>query len=205
MAIRHSVLAGIIMAMVFLLIATAFYPGGSQYDPAAPGFDWRHNYLSNLLNPISVNGLENTARPWAVTGMLLLCLAVALFFVRFSKKIPNNSAKVIKYAGAGAMAAAVFTATPYHDIAVMVSGTLLLLSLFYITVFVFISKLHLLKVLSVVCLLLMYGMNYIYYSQNGLEYLPTMQKVSMVMNLSWFLALEYFSENRDFVKNMAVS
>ena len=202
---KHPVLFGITLAIALLLISTILYPGGSQHDANSIGFNWQHNYLSNLLNPISVNGQDNTARPWAIAGMLFLCLAVALFFVRFSKKIPNNGAKVIKYAGAGAMVAAVFTATPYHDIAVTISGTLLLVSLFYITVFVFKSKLHLPKVLSVVCLLLLYGMNYIYYTQNGLEYLPVMQKISMVMNLSLFLVLEYFSESRDFVKNRAVS
>ena len=196
---KHSVLLGITLAIAFLLISTAFYPGGSQHDANAPGFNWQHNYLSNLLNPIAVNKLDNPAYPWAVAGILFLCIAVAVFFVRFSKKIPlKSAANVIKYAGAGGMIFAVLAATPWHDLAVMVSGTLLLLSLFYITVFTFKSGLHLLKAFSVVCLLVLYGCSFVYYTSTHLEWLPILQKTSLVMNLIWILALEYATESEDF-------
>ncbi|MBI5917063.1 MAG: hypothetical protein HY842_16955 [Bacteroidetes bacterium] len=196
---KHIVLVGIILAMLFLVASTFFYPGGSQHDEMTLGFDWRHNYLCNLLNPVAVNGHENGARPWAVAGLIVLCATAAAFFVRFSKKIMVKSASnVIKYAGVGAMLAALLTATPYHYVAVTASGTLLMLTLFYITVFLFKSKLHGFKVLAVVCLLALYGSSFVYFTQTYLEVLPLLQKASLLLNLALILGLEYFSEVGDF-------
>jgi hypothetical protein len=196
---KHSTAIGIILAMCLLLVSTFFYPGGSQQNEMTVGFDWRHNYLSNLLNPVAVNGHENGARPWAIAGVVVLCAAAAVFFVRFSKKMPVKSASnVIRYAGVGAMVAALFAATPLHDLAVRVSGTLLMLTLFYITVFVFKSRLHLFKILSVICLIALYASSFVYFTQTYLEVLPVLQKASLLLNLALVLGLEYFSETEDF-------
>ena len=85
---KHFVVIGIRLALVFLIVSTFFYPGGSQYDETAAGFHWQHNYLSNLVNEKAVNGINNTARPWAVLGVFFLTAAVAVFFMRFYKKYP---------------------------------------------------------------------------------------------------------------------
>lgn len=189
---KHSVLLGIAAALTLLLTSTAFYPGGSQHDENSVGFNWQHNYLSNLLNPVAVNRQYNAAQPWAVAGMLFLCIAVTAFFVRFSKKMPQKGAEnVVKYAGAGSMVFAVFAATPYHDLAVRLSGTLLMLSSFYITVFLFMSRLHLLKILSALTLLMLYICSFIYYTSTFLEILPIAQKVNLMLSVGWVLALEY--------------
>jgi amino acid transporter len=196
---KHFVAIGIAMATALLFAATTQYPGGSQHDKNAVGFNWQHNYLCNLLNEKAMNEMGNTAHPWAVAGMFFLCIAVAIFFIRFSKKIPHKSGtNAIKYAGAGAMIAAVFTATSFHDSAITISGTLLLLSLFYIAVFVFKSRLRWLKIYSVICLLVFCVCNYVYYTDTYLEWLPILQKVTLGMILVWILALEYFTEREDF-------
>lgn len=195
---KHLVLLGVVAALALLFISTTFYPGGSQHDDNSVGFSWQHNYLCNLLNPVAVNGENNAAQPWAVAGLLCLCAAVAVFFVRFSEKIPVKSAThVVKYAGAGSMAFAVFTATPYHDAAIGICGTLLMLSIFYVTVFMFKSRLHLLKILSALSLLALYGCSFIYYTRILLEFLPIVQKTSLLLQLSWVLALEYKVQRAD--------
>lgn len=196
---KHTVAIGIILGMAFLLVSTFFYPGGSQQDEMSVGFSWQHNYLCNLLNPIAVNGYENGARPWAVAGLLVICATAALFFFRFSQKIPVKSASnIIKFAGVGAMSAALLTATPYHYVAVTASGTLLMLTLFYITVFVFKSKLHGFKVLTAVCLTALYGSSFVYFTQTYLEVLPLLQKASLVLKIALILGLDYFSTLEDF-------
>ncbi len=185
--------------MGLLVVSTFFYPGGSQHDEMTVGFSWRHNYLCNLLNPVAVNGYENGARPWAVAGLLLLCATAAVFFVRFSQKIPAKGASnIIKLAGVGAMLATLLTATPYHYLAVVTSGTLLMLALFYITVFVFISKLHGFKLLAVLCLMALYGSTLVYFTQTYLEVLPVLQKAGLLLNIALILGLDYFSEAEDF-------
>lgn len=200
---KYAVLIGVLLSILLLFIATMQYPGGSQFDACSIGFSWRHNYLCNLLNPVAVNGVQdNPARPWAIAGVLVLNLSVAMFFIHFSKKIPQKSASnIIKFAGAGAMAFGLFMATPFHDLGVTVSGTLLMLSLFYIAVFVFRSKLHFFKILSVLSLLSLYVCTYVYFTQHGLAYLPVLQKLNLGLSIALVLGLEYFAKSVDFKAN----
>lgn len=197
---KYVVLIGVLLSLLLLFAATTQYPGGSQADANSIGFNWRHNYLCNLLNPVAVNGApDNPARPWAIAGVLSLCLGVAMFFIHFSKKIPHkNASSVIKFAGAGAMAFGLFTATPFHDLGVTISGTLLMLSIFYITVFVFKSQLHFFKILSALSLLSLYVCTYVYFTQHGLAYLPVLQKLNLGLSIAMVLGLEYFTDGKDF-------
>lgn len=156
------------------------------------GFSWRHNYLCNLLIPVAVNGMpDNPALPWAIAGVLVLCFSVAMFFIRFSKKIPLKGAShVIKFAGTGAMAFGPFMATPLHDLGATLSGTLLMLSIFYITVFTFKARLLPFIILSVLCLLSLYICNFVYFTQVGLSYLPVLQKLNIALSILLVLGLE---------------
>lgn len=204
---KHTTLLGIIIAMALLFVATLYYPGGSQRSTTSIGYDWRNNYLCNLFSANAVNGAPNTARPWAVAGMLFLSASFGLFFFGFSSKIPAaGAAKVVRYCGVGAMIFAFLVVTPYHDPMVTVAGTLALISMFYVTVFIFKSRLHLFKVLSVVCLLVFYCCNYIYYTRNYLDILPVMQKVLFALAITWVLSLQYFTTSADFQpgKNAAI-
>lgn len=196
---KYSIPIGIITSLFFLVVAAMHYPGGSQFDKNSIGYDWQKNYISNLFSPLAVNGADNAARPWAVGGMFLLSISFALFFIEFSKKIPVKSASgVIRYCGVGAMVGAFLAVTPFHDTMVTVAGTLALLSIFYVTVYVLKSKLHFFKILSIVCLLVFYSCNFMYYSSSYLKFLPIMQKTLLVLTITWMLGLEYFSKKEDF-------
>jgi amino acid transporter len=196
---KHFLLTGILISLTLLLVATLYYPGGSQNDINSVGFNWQHNYLCNLFGEKAVNGADNASRPWAIAGILVLCVSVALFFYEFSKKISEKgSANIIRYCGISAMILSLLAATPYHDSGIAIAGTLELLSMFYITVFVFRSNLHLFKVLSVVCLLVFYTCNFVYYTQNYLYFLPVLQKVLLGLSITWVLSLHYFTTAADF-------
>ena len=198
---KHSVLLGIIIALLLLFIATIQYPGGSQYSSNSVGYDWQNNYISNLFSPKAVNGLSNMSRPWAICGMLFLCASFTLFFISFSKKIPSKlSANIIKYCGIGAMLFAFLAVTPYHDLGVTVASILIVISMFYIMVFVFTTKLLFLKVLCVVCLVVSYSCNYMYYSRFHIALLPIAQKIDLLIALIWVLCLQYFTTKDDFPK-----
>lgn len=202
---KHLILLGIILAIGLLVIATLFYPGGSTHNIGTPGFDWGHNYLSNLFSPRAVNSVDNAARPWAIAGMLVLCLSMGGFFISFAKRIPNKSdSAVIKYSGILSMIAGFLVVSPLHDSMIIVSTTLSLVSLFYITVFIFKSKLHFLKFLSVFSLLVTYGCSYVYFTSSYLEVLPVLQKVTLLLNLLWVLSIVYFSSAEDFQPKVAV-
>ena len=196
---KHYLLLGITVSIGLLILATFYYPGGSQYDAHAVGYSWQHNYLCNLFNEKAINGLENGARPLAIVGLLGLCASFALFFYRFSFKIQDKTAaKVIKYAGISAMLFSFLVVTPYHDTMTTIASTLGLLALFYILVFIFKSKLTLFKPLTLLTMVLLYVNNYIYYTQNGLHLLPIMQKVTIFIVLIMMLCLDYFTAKDDF-------
>jgi hypothetical protein len=196
---KHSILLGIIISLILLIVATMHYPGGSQYDKHSIGFDWKNNYICNLFSKQAMNGVDSASPPWAIGGMLVFCISFLLFFIEFSKKISSKgAARVIRYFGAGGMVCAFLIVTPYHDIMVTLSGTLVLVSMFYITVFIFKSKLQFFKVLSLVCLTVFYSCNYIYYTGHYLAYLPVMQKIAFGLCAFWILSLHYFTTVNDF-------
>lgn len=196
---KYSVLLGMCMSVLLLLIATMVYPGGSMFDKNSVGFEWSKNFISNLFGAKAVNGLDNPARIWAIGGMFFLSASLAVFFINFSKKIPaKGAAKVVKYLGGGGMLFTFLIATPLHDIMVTMASTLFLLGLFYITVFVFKSKLHFFKFLCVVCLLLFYSSLYIFGIRDYIEYLPILQKITFSSVIILVVGLEYFTQKEDF-------
>jgi hypothetical protein len=197
---KNLILLGIIIAIILLFIATLNYPGGSLKNEFSVGFDWANNYISNLLSPQAVNGMENAARPWAVGGVLFLSASFGLFFMIFSNKIKVKSAAfVIKYCGILATISAFLTVIPsLHDMMIIISSTPTLLIFFYITVFTLKSKLHFLKIYSVLALLLFYVATYMYFTSSYLEYLPIMQKTIHLVQIVWVLVLEYFTKEEDF-------
>jgi hypothetical protein len=196
---KYSILLGIVISLLLLLVATRHYPGGSQYDKNSIGYDWKNNYLSNLFGEKAVNGSENASRVWAIAGMLFLCSSFALFFIDFPKKISSKgAAKIIRYCGVGAMTFSFLAVTPYHDDVIRIASTLALISMFYITVFVFKSRLYFFGLLSVVCLLASYSCNYIYFTRSYVEYLPIFQKIALAITITWILSLQYLTTTADF-------
>ena len=196
---KYAILFGISSSLLLLLIATLHYPGGSQHDKNAIGFDWKNNYLTNLFAEKAVNGSANEARLWAIIGMFFLCVSLALFFIKFSKKIPQKgAANIIRYCGVGAMPFAFLAVTPYHDIMIIIAITPALISIFYCTVFIVKSKLYLATTLSIVYLLFFYSSNFIYYTNTYVEFLPIFQKATLALTIIWTLSLEYFTKREDF-------
>jgi len=202
---RNIILLGIIAGLVLLFVAVLRYPGGSQADPHSVGYSLVNNYLSNLFSPVAINGAPNSARPWASAGMFFLTLSFGLFFIRFSGKLPvKSAAAVVKYTGATAMICGFLAVTPLHDAMIPVGSTLSLIACFYITVYVFKSKLHFFKILSVILLLLVYTCCYLY-SSRSLSILPVMQKLTLLTNIIWVLCLEYFTTKEDFQQRVTTS
>ncbi len=195
---KYAVLIGIIVSLLLIYIATLVYPGGSLFDKGSVGFDWTKNFISNLFAEKAVNGLHNPAQMWAYAGMIFLSVSFAIFFIGYSKKIPaKGAANIIKYLGAGNMPFTFLIVTPLHDLMVTIASTLFLVSLFYITVFILKSRLHLFKFLCIICLLIFYYTLYLYGSGNW-DWLPVMQKITFFSSILLILGLEYFTKKEDF-------
>ncbi|RYF78153.1 MAG: hypothetical protein EOO39_02165 [Cytophagaceae bacterium] len=196
---KQLVLLGALLSMTLFLVAAWYYPGGSQVDSHSVGYDWKANYISNLFGERALNGSANAARSWALGGMVFLAISFALFFIDFSRKIPaKGAANVIRYVGVTGMLFTILIATPLHDLMITIASTLFLVSFFYITVFIVKSRLHLLKFLCVICLLIFYTTLYLYGSGDYRSYLPIMQKITFVSTIGLVLGLTYFTEKEDF-------
>lgn len=195
---KHSVLICIVISMVLLVIATLVYPGGSLLDKYSTGFDWSKNFISNLFAAKAINGSDNASRIWAIIGMAFHSVGYGIFYINMSGRIPSrHAAIVLKYIGAANIVFSFLIATPLHDTMVTLSSTLFLICLFYITVFILKTNLHVFKFACIICLLTFYFTLYLYGSGNwGL--LAIMQKVSMISSMALVLGIEYFIKQEDF-------
>jgi len=195
---KYLIPAGILISLLLLFIATTRYPGGSLFDRNSIGFDWSKNFISNLFGAKAVNGQDNPARIWADAGMMILSLSFSLFFISYSKRIPVKSAgKVIRFSGVAGMFCTALIVTPLHDIMVTISSTLFLVSIFYITVFILKSRLHLFKIFCLISLLIFYYTLYLY-GAGKFGTLPVMQKITFFSMILLVLGLQFFTKKEDF-------
>jgi len=195
---KYSVLICVILSVILIVIATLVYPGGSIADKNSIGFIWSKNFISNLFAAKAINGLENTSRIWAITGMAFHSVGYGIFFIHMSKKISTKpAATILKLIGAALILFNFLIATPLHDIMVTTTSTLFLTGLFYITVFILKTKLQVFKVSCIVCFLIFYFTLYLYGSGDwGL--LAIMQKVTFICSMLLVLGIEYFTKLEDF-------
>lgn len=122
---KYSVLICIIISVLFLVIATLLYPGGSILHENSVGFDWSKIFFSNLFLAKALNGTENPSRIWALIGMVFNSIGYGLFFIHTSRKIPHKHTKLVLISiGFVNMIFTFLIATPLHDIMVTVSSTL---------------------------------------------------------------------------------
>ena len=196
---KYLVLICVVISVILIVIATFVYPGGSLFDKNSTGFAWSKNFISNLFTEKAINGLVNTSRIWAITGMVFHSVGYGFFFMNMSKKISTkHSATILKLIGISLILFNFLIVTPLHDIMVIISSTLFLTGLFYITVSILKSKLHLLKFSCIICFLIFYYTLYLYGSGN-LGLLAIMQKVSFICSILLVLGIEYFSKFEDFI------
>ena len=196
---KYAIAITITISLLLLLIATMVYPGGSRFNKNSVGFQWRENYISNLFGTRAVNGAKNASQLWAILSMLFLSASFGLFFYDFSKRIASaTSRNIIRYGGMGSVLFGFLAVTPYHDTMVTISDVFSLVSIFYITIFVFTSKLHVHKVLCCLFLLSLYFLTFIYYSGSFPHALASIQKINLAISITWMLSLQYFSGTDSF-------
>lgn len=182
---------GIAVFVGLYIIAALTYPGGSATFPGQTGFNFWNNYLCDLLDEYALNGELNTARFYARMALLFLCTSLLLLWFYlpklFSKVTVNLT--IMWISGLVSLLIVFFLAAQTHDIIVRISGIFGAIA--------FISgnfelhraryyKLSLLGILSLFIFLVNY---YIYETGIYLRALPSIQKLTFVVCLSWFLSL----------------
>lgn len=177
----------IITFSVLYYYSSHLYPGGSQENLESIGFDWINNYWCNLMSKNGMNGQINSARPLAISAMIILCFSVSVFFYQFAEIITQSSLwkKIIKVTGVLSMIFATLMFTDYHDLMTILSSLFGLIAVIGIIKEIYDSKLFNYKITGVICMISLAINNIIYYSTEFIEWLPLIQKITFLIVLIW--------------------
>src|ERR1035437_1353064 len=116
-------LFGILLFSILYVVATFYYSGGSQADKSTKGFDWLNNYWCDLTDQLAMNGETNSARPIALTAILILLSTLAIFWYYLPHIFQNSKySQIIRYAGITSMTVSIFVFTRSHVTALNIAG-----------------------------------------------------------------------------------
>ena len=175
--------------LIVFSIAATMYPGGSINVPDDVGHSFFHNFLCDLMNPITQSEIVNPARPLAIVAHLILSATMISFFYflpeTFSQQ--NKNTKLVRIFGMLSMTVFIFMYTSHHDnivIATAIIGTIAL-----IPFFIELRKHpHVgLKRLAILCYLLSVLVFFIFVSKIGFYYLPIIQKITFGFDAWWVI------------------
>jgi len=188
---NRSVLIPIFGCLLFVaiyIIAALLYPGGSETDRTAVGFSLKNNYWCNLLHENAINGQPNTAKPLAIIGMFILCLALSTFWVVFPKQVFAGKylQLTIQITGAGAMVSSFLLLTNIdHDLVVNFASSLGFIATIGTLICLYKTKWYGLFAFGLFNILLVGLNNYLYNTKGMMIYLPAVQKISFLSFLVW--------------------
>lgn len=190
---EHVPLIGILIFVGLYIYAALLYPGGSQFDSNSQGFSFMHNYWCNLTNAKAINGLENPGGMLARAGMVILCISLGIFFLRFFQfgLKPSVWRSVLQVCTVLSLGSAIFIFTPLHDELTIVSSLFGLVMIIGVLILLFRSNWTRFKITGIICGIMVLINNYIYYSAQFLEYLPFIQKITFAAVLLWVIGLNY--------------
>ena len=185
-------LFGIVTFIGLYVVAALFYPGGSEFDRHAKGFSWLHNYWCNLLNEKSINGEDNSARPFAISAFLVLGLTLLSFWYIYPRQMQFGKKVRWLMQGSGLLCFSTlfFLTSALHDTIINIGGFFGLMAMSGIYLNLYRNKWYKLFAIGLLNLLLIEANNYIYYSKQGFHFLPVVQKITFITVLIWIAAID---------------
>ena len=180
---------GLGLYIIAFTFAASEYPGGSISYPYANGYSFYHNFLCDIMNPITQTGIINNARFLANISHMILSFTMISFFYILPKifDVKNRNTTLIAYFGMATMTVFIFMYTEYHDLIVTITGVLGVIALipFFIELQNFKNKG--LKLLAYLCYALSIIVFFIFETKIGLYYLPFLQKITFVLDAYWVI------------------
>jgi len=173
-------------------IATLLYPGGSDFDKNTIGFSWTHNYWCNLLNTTAINGLSNAAQPVAIAAMIVLAIALALFWWIYASipQFPVAQRKFLRGSAIASMLIAALLATSLpHDFIINAASLFGMIAVSLTLIGLYKSKWDAVLTWGFINILLVIANNVLYYNSNLIQFLPIVQKISFASYLLWFSSI----------------
>ncbi len=180
---------GLGLYIIAFTFAASEYPGGSISYPQANGYSFYHNFLCDIMNPITQTGIINNARFLAIISHMILSFTMISFFYILPKifDVKNRNTTLIAYFGIATMTVFIFMYTEYHDLIVTITGVLGVIALipFFIELQNFKNKG--LKLLAYLCYALSIIVFFIFETKIGIYYLPFLQKITFVLDAYWVI------------------
>ena len=182
---------GMGLFVLFYVIASILYPGGSYGNPDQVGFSFLDNYFCDLLDNNAIKGGENIARIPSRIAFGFLCFTLIFIWYHIPKlfKTKNFNHHLIRVCGIMAMLVVMFLASGIHDTIVYTAG--ILGSVAFLATFVELFKEgHYKHFIFGICCLVLILINYVVY-ETGINrnMLPVIQKITFIICISWFLLL----------------
>ena len=183
---------GILVFFLLHLAAVYYYPGGSQENNQSIGYSWLHNYWCDLMKTQAINLKQNHSSPYAIIGLMALCLSMILFFIQFANKMARDKfwQKLIKTTGILSMVFAMLISNRYHNYMIGVTSLFGLVALIGIIKEIYLSSFNGFKLSGIVVLILL-GLNNVLYYTSHFTYLPLLQKNTFLVALIWVIALNF--------------
>lgn len=187
--IPYIPIAGMAVYLVVFTLAALDYPGGSENQTVAEGYSFFHNFLCDVMNPVTQGGVVNNARGLAIVAHLILSITMISFFYILPEifEVRNTRTKLIRGFGVLSMTVFIFMFTTYHDSIVTwtaVLGTFALVP-FFIELAKYDNKR--LKQLAYVCYGLSIIVFFIFETKIGFYYLPFLQKITFGFDAWWVI------------------
>ena len=179
--------------VVLYMISSAYYPGGSYAFPEQEGFSWTYNYWCNLLSKYAINGELNPARPYALAGTVFLCGGIGSFFALYTKYFSLHLfwQRITETVGIGSMVSAVFLFTEYHDLVLTIAGVLGGIALIGTMRALYADRAFVMFWLGGLCLFLILANSYLYFGNFLSDFLPLLQKITMLVTILWIVSLNH--------------
>ena len=179
---------GSLLFIVLYIIAACLYPGGSETDKTSVGFSWTNNYWCNLLHQNAINGQPNSAKPFAISGMLILGFALSSFWLVFPEQLITKKyfRLTIQISGIAAMLSSFFLLINInHDLFINIASSLGFIATIGTLVCLYQTKWYGLFAFGLFNIVLVGLNNYLYNTEGMIIYLPVVQKISFLSFLAW--------------------
>jgi len=184
-------LVGICLFVILFMIATLQYTSGLETSASDLGFNFKENYLCDLLDTNTLDGSINPAHLTARIALIIICFSLILFWYELPKLFPvkSNTLTIMQTTGILSMVILLFLATGNHDVIIRVSGFFGLLAVISILIELYKADLFGLFIFGFFFLAMFLTNYYIYETGILLDRLPLIQKITFVICFSWFVIL----------------
>ena len=180
---------GLLGFLLFFVIATTMYPGGSVNEIASEGYSYFHNFICDLMSLHLEEGVVNDARPIAIIAHLMLSFGMISFFYILPEifTVQNRNTRIIRFVGMFTMTVFIFMCTDYHDLVVTITGVLGSIALIPFFLELINYENRGLKVLAYTCFVLSILVFLSYETKIGFYFTPILQKITFVFDSVWII------------------